>query len=145
MVEDINSVQNNIITLLPPLRVEFGEFRFALEATNYIPNQYRIKVFRSFSSYWRNILPKNGMITFTGYDKQYPLPNPTLLQIHAAIANILNAAGRGELIERILRKYEDAGAPGKGLAEDGSTDIAHLLSVSPLSTLASSLEDKPQL
>jgi HNH endonuclease len=51
MVEDINSVQNNIITLLPPLRVEFGEFRFALEATNYIPNQYRIKVFRSFSSY----------------------------------------------------------------------------------------------
>jgi hypothetical protein len=121
------------MTLMAPLHAEFGEFRLALEATDTL-NQYHIKVFRGFSSFYANFLPESRIVTFL----QYPLPSPILLQVHAAIANVLNATGRGELIENFLRKYGDAGAAStRSLAKDGSTDIAQLLSVSPLSVLAS--------
>lgn len=120
--------------LMPSLHSEFGNFRFAFEATD-TPHCYRPKVFNSFPSASWHFLPRDSPVTFRSHDDRYPLPNPTLLQVHTAIANVLHATGRGELVERIQAKY--AGSVIRGLAKDGSTDIGQILSVSALSLLAS--------
>ena len=46
------------------------------------------------------------------------LPRPELLGIHAAIAKILDASGKGEQIDRILWDLPDT----RCLASDGNTD-----------------------
>jgi hypothetical protein len=50
------------------------------------------------------------------------LPEPILLNVHYAIANILHASGRGEAIDSILDDLQMT----RCLAADGSTDFRHL-------------------
>ena len=57
------------------------------------------------------------------------------LAVHAAIGNILHASGRAEVIGKLL--YDLGNAGGLGLANDGSTNIGDLLSMTRLSTLSS--------
>ncbi|KAL5339663.1 hypothetical protein BJX70DRAFT_397607 [Aspergillus crustosus] len=114
----------------------FRKFRLILEGTGKA-NEYRIKTFKGSSSFYRRLLPANGLIVFTSDDGRYPLPSPILLAFHAAIGNILNLSARGQQIEKYTRDLGEMG--GAALATDGNTNIAELLSVSQLSLWAPSI------
>ena len=135
---DTNSIQNMLI-LTEPLHRDFRMFNFALEGTN-IPDQYRIKKFHRLDGVSNLTMPSSGVVTLTCHDPQYPLPDPILLSIHAAISNILNATGRGEVVDKIIQDYNTT----KVLARDGSTDISQLLSISTLSLFPSKRRDATQ-
>lgn len=55
--------------------------------------------------------------------EEYPLPDPVLLRVHAAIAQFLDTTGLGRRIETVMREREEI----LHLASDGSTDVARLL------------------
>ncbi|KAE8137066.1 hypothetical protein BDV38DRAFT_100346 [Aspergillus pseudotamarii] len=126
---DVNSVENAMM-LLSPLHAEFGAFHFIFEKTNTV-NKYRLKTFRGFSGAYTPYLPTTRVVNFTSHDPRYALPDVLLLGVHAAIGNFLNASGRGEQIEKMVR---DMRSGGSGLASDGSTDIELLLSAYNLRT-----------
>jgi hypothetical protein len=68
-------------------------------------------------------LPQALKITFQNNSEQpIPLPDPRLLTLHLAIAEILNASGMGEEIKACLHDNNDSYDIGC-LAEDGSTNI----------------------
>ncbi|EAW19001.1 HNH endonuclease signature motif containing protein [Aspergillus fischeri NRRL 181] len=127
--DQINSL-TNVMMLSNMIHKQFGRFSLALEPTDTL-NQYRLKTFRRFTRNLRYHLPESGVVNLICHDGRYPLPSPELLQLHCSVANILNATGRGEKIDRILRDYGATGA----LARDGSTNISELLSVSKLALL----------
>ncbi|KAI9925089.1 hypothetical protein ASPWEDRAFT_72238 [Aspergillus wentii DTO 134E9] len=130
--ESLNKVEN-VMMLEKLLHGEFGAFNWTLEATETV-NYYTIKTFPRLPTILQFHLPANRSIQLKSHDGRWPLPDPSLLAVHAAIANILNATGRGEEIDRILRDYGESG----GLSADGRTDVSQLLSVSDLAVLASS-------
>ncbi|GIJ89091.1 hypothetical protein Asppvi_008020 [Aspergillus pseudoviridinutans] len=127
---EINSLTNAMM-LSNLIHKPFGRFSLTLEPTDTL-NQYRLKTFRGCTRNLRHHLPKSGIVNLVCHDGRYPLPSPELLQLHCSVAHILNATGRGEKIDRILRDYGATGA----LARDGSTNISELLSVSSLALLA---------
>ena len=113
--------------LVAPLHAEFGSFRLTLEPME-APDTYKIKTFPKFASLYRGFLPADGIVKFTNHDSRYALPSPIPLGLHAAIANILHATGRGEAVEKLLREREEICV----LAENGSTNVRGLLAVSGL-------------
>ncbi|PGH06154.1 hypothetical protein GX51_02542 [Blastomyces parvus] len=126
-LENVHEVENAMM-LIPSLRHEFARFDCTLEATTTI-HQYRMKTYRYFATVNNVYLPANRIVTFTNNDTRYPLPSPILIEVHAAIANILDATGRGQLVEKILRDQDD---DVDFLANDGSTDIGRILSYTRL-------------
>jgi len=127
-IADVNR-EENILTLYRPLHELFGAFHIVLEKTE-TRDRYHLKTFGTISGVLAPHLPRDGIVTLRSHDGRYPLPDPSLLALHAAIGNILHATGSAERIEKILRDFE--GASG-GLAPDGSTDIGSLLSMRLLS------------
>ncbi|KAN0067949.1 hypothetical protein V8E54_013877 [Elaphomyces granulatus] len=125
-VESINDTKN-VMMLVAPLHAEFGSFHLALEPME-APDTYKIKTFPKFASLYRGFLPADGIVKFTNHDPRYALPSPILLGLHAAIANILHATGRGEAAEKLLHEREEICV----LAENGSTNVHGLLAVSGL-------------
>ncbi|KAB8230452.1 HNH endonuclease signature motif containing protein [Aspergillus alliaceus] len=138
--EDVNR-EDNVFMMVDSLHSQFGGFHFVFESTQ-ISNRYNLKVFPTFAGGYEGFLPRDRFVTFTSHDGRFPLPDPSLLAIHAAIGNILHLTGRGEKIELIRR---DLGRMSGGLARDGSTRIGDLLSVSRLSLLASAANERPVL
>ena len=130
MLGDVNR-EDNILMMASVFHEDFSKFRFILEAT-VVPNRYRLKKFPNHSYLLK--YPTETFITLTNHDDRFRDPNPEFLAVHAAIGNILHASGRAGIIEKLLRDFEDADPL---LAEDGSTDISGLLSVSRLSVLSS--------
>ncbi|KAG2016689.1 hypothetical protein GB937_006168 [Aspergillus fischeri] len=57
------------------------------------------------------------------------LPNPVLLDCHFRIAEILNASGMSEFIDREIRDWETlkGGPDAYQLRPDGSTDVTRYL------------------
>lgn len=131
--EQVNSVKN-VMMLANPLHDEFGGFRLAFESTD-VPNRYRVETFASFSSLLDVHLPPDRVVTFGIHDGPGPLPSKILLETHCAIARVLNATGRAELVEQIRREWGESGAA--RLASDGSTNVERLLSISELAIRAS--------
>ena len=74
-------------------------------------------------------IPQGEIITFHSADPQIPLPDPRYLAIHAACAKVCHASGAAEVIEKMLREYEEIPV----LATDGSSNILehalHMISV----------------
>ncbi|KAJ5675368.1 hypothetical protein N7462_008265 [Penicillium macrosclerotiorum] len=138
--EDVNR-ENNIMIMITPLQEEFGRFRFVLEDTP-TPNRYRIKLSPRFASIYTPLLPSNMVITLTSHDHRFHLPKAKYLQFHTAIGNILDASGRAEGIEKLIRDLGDTSSP--ALANDGSTNIGDLLSISH-TYFAASLESTPNI
>ncbi|KAI5310237.1 hypothetical protein KEM55_000143 [Ascosphaera atra] len=125
----------NALTLFPPLHCEFGRFRLCLEETN-TPNVYRVKTFCIAGACLRD-LPDDGVVRLVSHDDRVPLPNPELLKVHAAIANILHASGRGLEYDSFLDKYPDSESGNSSvLAPDGSSDVAKMLAASRLPFIA---------
>ncbi|OJJ45074.1 hypothetical protein ASPZODRAFT_160560 [Penicilliopsis zonata CBS 506.65] len=121
----------NAMMLVSIIHRQFGKFNIALEATG-VPSQYRVKTFPRLPTTIRWYLPKNGIVNLITHDGREELPSPLLLQVHAAIANILHATGRAEAINKALQDYDDISV----LARSGATNIARLLAVSRLPSLA---------
>jgi hypothetical protein len=82
-----------------------------------------MKKYPLFPTIYEAYLPNDGYVTFTAHDGRYPLPDETLLAVHAAVAAILHASGMAEVIDRILRDRDETPC----LAADGSTQIGTLL------------------
>jgi hypothetical protein len=62
------------------------------------------------------LLPVDPVVRFRAA-ADTPLPDPYLLSMHHALAEVLNASGMGETVDSYLRDLEEL----KCLAEDGST------------------------
>ncbi|RHZ67507.1 HNH endonuclease signature motif containing protein [Aspergillus thermomutatus] len=128
-VENIYHPSNGMM-LLPDLHKQFGKFLMAFEATD-VRHKYKLKLYRRFRSYARNALPEDGTVTFrkAGGAENIPLPNPVLLDCHFRVAEILNASGMNEFIDRKIREWEDLkdGPDAAQLRPDGSTDVARYL------------------
>ena len=95
--------------LTEQLRGDFGRLNFALEGTN-VPHQYRIKKFLCLDATRELARPSPGIVTLICHDPRYPPPNPILLSVHAAVANILNATGRAEVVGKFLQDYNETDA-----------------------------------
>jgi hypothetical protein len=135
--EQINS-EKNVLMLDSQLRTEFGQFRLIFEATG-VAHQYRIKTFPDTATAPIRNLPKNRLVKFRVHKGSWELPDPKLLEIHASIGNFLHMSGQGEIIDKVLKDFEDCG----GLAPSGSTNIEDLLAVSSLSLLPSNANETP--
>ncbi|OJJ45716.1 hypothetical protein ASPZODRAFT_133580 [Penicilliopsis zonata CBS 506.65] len=136
--EDINNTAN-VMMLERGIHHNFGKFRLALEPTGH-PNQYKILTFPHLAYPARMLLPPSGLVTLVAHDGRDELPSPILLGLHAAIAKILHATGRGETIERLLQDYDDIAV----LARNGSTNLNDLLSVSKLPAIVQRPFNVPQ-
>jgi hypothetical protein len=64
-------------------------------------------------------LPADPVVRFRAA-ADIPLPDPHLLSMRHALAEILNASGMGEAVDNYLRDLEELKCP----AEDGSTHSA---------------------
>lgn len=53
-----------------------------------------------------------------------PLPDPRIIRLHTALANVLHASGAAAYFDRVWSTAEKSGV----LSEDGSSDIGALLS-----------------
>ncbi|QKX63551.1 uncharacterized protein TRUGW13939_10722 [Talaromyces rugulosus] len=60
-------------------------------------------------------------------------------QNHACIGNFLHMSGQAEIIDKVLKDFEDCG----GLASDGSSNLEDLLAVSRLSLLHTNVNEMP--
>lgn len=83
---------------------------------------YIIRTYEENTAY-ALFFPSSMRVTFFANGTDVPLPNPRLLEVHAAIARVLHASGSAEYIDKVLRDREDI----RCLATDGSTDIAAML------------------
>lgn len=109
----------------------FGTFKIALEP---LPEPDKYRIFNTYTSgkpMFAYFLPPDGIVTLISHDPQYPLPDRTLLETHYLVTRIIHATGRAEVVEKILRDYDETGT----MATDGSTDISQLLSVTSLGPL----------
>ncbi|RAK99966.1 HNH endonuclease signature motif containing protein [Aspergillus ibericus CBS 121593] len=128
-VDTINSPENGL-TLTVNLHRAFGRFKIAFKATG-IKDQYEIKSYKRLNSVELSMIPKNRLVTFRQAEghKDIPLPNPILLDCHYRIAEILDASGLREVIERSLDYWDQIRRdPQAGqLREDGSTHLTNYL------------------
>lgn len=88
---------------------------------------YNLKVYPQLSDLVLSVLPADRTVKFsTAPDATHiALPNPIFLNVHYIIAEVLNASGMGDTIDRHIQDLQDIGC----LCEDGSTDVSTLLSV----------------
>lgn len=120
--EHIND-PSNCLTLESTLHRHFGKLNWALELTTK-PNTYKVVTFSKLPSGIRRMgLLPNEYVTFVAHDGRYPLPCPSLLNLHAAVAHIYHASGMSDDFEQILEARTEITC----LAPDGSTPIAHVL------------------
>ncbi|KAJ5559343.1 hypothetical protein N7535_009571 [Penicillium sp. DV-2018c] len=127
--EDVNCI-DNVMMMASPLHREFGRFSFVLEETS-VSGRYRVKIFSRFRTFYQSIMPDFTRIA--SHDPRYPAPHSSLLAVHAAVGNILHATGHGELIAKTMQHLGGNGM--HALANDGSTNVEELLSVTGLSLL----------
>ncbi|KAJ5121468.1 uncharacterized protein N7515_009429 [Penicillium bovifimosum] len=107
-------------------------FRLIFEATG-VAHQYRIKTFPDTATAPIRDLPRNRLVKFKVHKGSWELPDSNLLGIHACIGNFLHMSGQAEIIDKVLKDFEDCG----DLAPSGSINIGDLLAVSGLSLLPS--------
>ena len=132
--EHINE-EKNVIMLDHNVHVEFGKFNLIFESTG-MPHQYRVKTFPGIMGSTLKLLPRNPQyVRLRVHKGNWDLPDPKLLNIHAAIGTFLHMSGEAELINKLLRDFDECG----GFAPSGRTNVEGLLSVSKLALLASNV------
>ncbi|KAK2799929.1 hypothetical protein FQN50_008322 [Emmonsiellopsis sp. PD_5] len=128
-VENINDPSNGIM-LRGHIHSEFGKFRCAFVATE-TPHVYTLKTFPSFPSDFFHFLPTDRIVTMQQAvgAEDVDLPLPVILDCHHRIAEILNASGMGEVIEKLMREWEDVKTYGGHGSLDplGRSDVSRIL------------------
>ncbi|KAF9522290.1 hypothetical protein CPB83DRAFT_864672 [Crepidotus variabilis] len=105
----------NAVLLRADLDPQFRKFQFWFEPTEQ-PNAYNL-VARRNTGYNKKV------ITFANcHDKPIAIPDPKILGLHAAFANVLNASGAGEYIDSCWRDMDDI----RVLSPDGATSLHSL-------------------
>ncbi|OJD13864.1 hypothetical protein AJ78_05735, partial [Emergomyces pasteurianus Ep9510] len=106
-IENINDSSNGI-TLRSFIHSEFGKFRCAFVATE-TPNVYTFKTFEGFSTDLQILLPEDRIVTIQQAvnSEDVTLPSSTFFDCHHRIAEVLNATGMGQVIEQVIRDWED--------------------------------------
>ncbi|KAF8586129.1 hypothetical protein K439DRAFT_1659900 [Ramaria rubella] len=105
MLDLIDEPENGFL-LQHDLHQGFEKLWWTLIPETTIPNTYRVKLFRGDAIPW----PHNKVITFKNHEppegllkvpspKTHPLPNPSFLALHAALAQVLHMSGAGEVID----------------------------------------------
>jgi len=116
---DINHM-SNALTLHSALHKVFRQFQVCFVATD-VPNTYQVRTWGNAKALTNNC----ETVEFINHDteKYYPLPDPRLLVVHAALANVFHMSGVGEVIDAVFRYMETT----RTMASDGSTDVFSLL------------------
>ncbi|KAJ9296394.1 hypothetical protein DTO271G3_5092 [Paecilomyces variotii] len=128
--ENIND-RSNGLCLRDDMHKAFGAFGIAFEPTN-TPNVYNLKSYRRARAL-RVIrtIADVGQVTLQAANGagDVPMPNPVLLECHWRVAEILNASGMGEEIDKYMRELEavKTSMGGGSLNEDGSSDLSRYL------------------
>ncbi|EER42430.1 conserved hypothetical protein [Histoplasma capsulatum H143] len=127
---NINDPSNGI-TLLDIIHKQFGKFRCAFEPTE-TPHVYNFKTYLDYP-YKKVFFPQDQKVTMRKAEggEDVKLPSPELLECHWRIAEILNASGMSEIIDRIIKDWEyiKEGDEGHGsLREDGKSNVSEILS-----------------
>ncbi|KAK2799705.1 hypothetical protein FQN50_008405 [Emmonsiellopsis sp. PD_5] len=113
---------SNALSLHATLHREFGNFTMSFQPMEK-GNTYRVKTYPRFDTEFHS-LPKDGILELDpNTDDSLQLPDPNLLAVHFAIAEVLHASGMGNEIDKVIRDMESIGC----LREDGATDIGRIL------------------
>lgn len=102
-----------------------------------LPEANKYRIFHTYTGsrpVFVRYLPPDGIVTLVSHDSRYPLPDRTLLETHCLVTRIIHATGRAEIVEKILRDYDETGV----MVTDVSTQIPQLLSVTSLGPLVNS-------
>ncbi|KAL4785646.1 hypothetical protein BJX76DRAFT_346839 [Aspergillus varians] len=124
-VETVNDLRNGL-TLDRNLHFAFGQFDIAFST----PDQHTVKAYPGYPSTVSDQFPKDSVIRpqKAREVEDLHLPDSTTLDCHYRLAEIMQASGMGEYIERRSRvwgNYRGAAGPGH-LSKDGSTDVETL-------------------
>ncbi|KAK2809803.1 hypothetical protein FQN50_003443 [Emmonsiellopsis sp. PD_5] len=127
-VERINDPSNGMM-MVEDLHRQFDRFRFSFVATE-TPNVYKIKLYKKFSRYGVSNLPEDRLVTSTNASdgEDIALPSATLLDCHHRVAEVLNASGMAEEIEKKINDWENL-KHASVLREDGTSDVAGYLNL----------------
>ncbi|KIK61130.1 hypothetical protein GYMLUDRAFT_166832, partial [Collybiopsis luxurians FD-317 M1] len=104
----------NVMTLALQIHDSFDKLELWLEAT--VSTELSHYSLTTFSLLFV-LRKKEHEYILTLSDLNVPLPNPKLLEFHAAVCKIAHLSGAAERIENVMRDYERIGV----LAEDGGS------------------------
>ncbi|GAD93185.1 hypothetical protein ANI_1_1262034 [Paecilomyces variotii No. 5] len=126
--DTINDPSNGI-ALADFIHKQFRNFRCTFRKTE-IPNQYGLKTYKRFPPALKPLL-SSSPVQFERAENgaDVPFPHPDLLDCHYKIAEILNASGMGEEIDRKQDEWDrmKRNMPDGCLNEDGSSNVADIL------------------
>ncbi|KAE8135355.1 hypothetical protein BDV38DRAFT_284990 [Aspergillus pseudotamarii] len=107
---------------------QFGPFNIVLQPTN-LMNKYEVKYFYKYPPSDRRLLPETIELKKAKDTEQLALPNRALLDCHYRLAEILNASGLGEIIERHADRWKNlkVSTYNAVIREDGGTNIGEFL------------------
>lgn len=125
----------NAMILVSDIHDEFGKLRCYLEEIPGSANSYTFKTTTGAVELPPVMYPKTEVITFVNYEpegtRMAELPSQCLLKLHAACCKMMEMAGAGEYVERVLEDMERMEEEGT-LAGDGSSDIGMVLRIKGL-------------
>ncbi|KAF9787523.1 hypothetical protein BJ322DRAFT_1107581 [Thelephora terrestris] len=112
----INGPSNGLL-LRADVDPMFSKFNLWFEKTNR-PNTYTVKAGRIFTEY------ADKVVTFTNeHSEAIDLPDPQILELHAAFSRVFHMSGAGEYFEAYWRDMDEI----RVLAPDGSTNFDFML------------------
>ncbi|KAK2749347.1 hypothetical protein FQN55_003673 [Onygenales sp. PD_40] len=130
-IERINDPSNGMM-MVEDLHRQFDKFRFSLVATE-TPNVYKMKLYKKFSRYGVHNLPEDRLVTLTNAPggEDIALPSATLLDCHHRVAEVFNASGMAEEIDKKINEWENLkhDSSSRCLREDGTSDVSRSLSL----------------
>lgn len=120
----------NAMILASDIHDEFGKLLCYLEEVPDCPNCYTFKTTSGAAELLPGLYPKTEVITLVNHEPEgtrvADLPSACLLKLHAACCKMMEMAGAGEYVERVLEDMERMQEEGT-LAGDGSSDIGMVL------------------
>ncbi|OJD14934.1 hypothetical protein ACJ73_09027 [Blastomyces percursus] len=112
----------NALTLTHDHHRAFGEFRIYFEPTS-TQDQYKIDSMEQSPFIRDPLFPVTRTLTLSP-NRTIDPPSTRLLNVHRAIARIMNLSGAGEYIEKILRDLEEV-----DVRADGSTNLGRVMNL----------------
>ncbi|KDN45802.1 hypothetical protein RSAG8_04635, partial [Rhizoctonia solani AG-8 WAC10335] len=109
---DINRL-GNVFTLSVIEHTNFGQLEFWLEKVQGKGHTYVVNSALALGG-----IPRGSEVTFVDHGLGLEMPDPELIAIHAACAQVVHQSGMAEYIDRILQDLEEIPV----LAEDGSSN-----------------------
>lgn len=93
-----------------------------MRAIKETPNVYKRKTYPSYPRRYLLLLPDDTTVKFSSSeDPDFAPPHPDLLETHWRLAEILNASGMAEVVEKHQQEWEDCEV--SALNPNGSTDV----------------------